>query len=72
MLPIMGKLNGMLRLKFENTWEFLYSLGKELKVMMILPLRNTFYSAVTHLVLEISYFLLPTTAILKLRQWRLF
>ena len=30
-----------------NTWEFLHSLGKELKVMMILSLKNTLYSAIT-------------------------
>ena len=37
-----------------NTWEFLQSLAKELKVMMILPLKNIFYSAITHLVLILA------------------
>ena len=38
MLPIMAKLNIILRSECVNTWEFLHSLGKELKMMMILPL----------------------------------
>ena len=37
------------------------------KMMMILPLENMFYFAITHLVLKISPFLLPTTTTLKLR-----
>ena len=51
-----------------NTWEFLHSLGKKLKEMMILPLKNTFYSAITNPILKISQFLLPTTTTLKLRN----
>ena len=39
-----------LRSECANTWEFLHSLGKELKVMMIPPLKNIFYSAITHLI----------------------
>ena len=50
-----------------NTCEFLHSLGKELKVTMILPLKNVFYSAITHLILDISQFLQPTTTTLKSR-----
>ena len=72
MLPIMAKLNAILRSEWVSTWEYLHSLGKELKVMMILPLKNIFYSAIIRLILEISQFLLPTTTILKLRLWRVF
>ena len=43
------------------------ALLKELKVMMILPLKNIFYSAITHLILKISQFLQPTTTTLKSR-----
>ena len=53
MLPIMAKLSVILRSECANTWEFLHSLGKELKVMMIPPLKNIFYSAITHLNLKI-------------------
>ena len=67
MLHFMAKLSVILRSERVNTWEFLHSLGKELKEMMILPLKNTFCSAVTHLILEISQFLLPTVTTLKLR-----
>ena len=48
-----------------NSWEFLHSLGKELQVMMILPLKNIFYSAIAHLILKISQFLQPTTTTFK-------
>ena len=41
--------------------------GKKLTVMMIPPLKNIFYSAITHLILKISQFLLPTTMTLKSR-----
>ena len=41
--------------------------GLELKVMMILPLKNIFYSAITHLILKISQFLQATTMTLKSR-----
>ena len=64
--PNMTKLNAILKPQCVNTWEFLHSLGKELKVMMILPLTNIFYSAITHLILKISQFLLPTAASLKI------
>ena len=37
---------------------------KELKMMMILPLRNIFYSAITHLILKISQYSQPTTIFL--------
>ena len=67
MLPIMAKLIVILKSECVNPWEFLHSLGKELKEMMILPLKNTFYSAITHPILKISQFLLPTTTTLKLR-----
>ena len=63
----MAKLNVIFRSNFVSTLEFLHSLGKELKVMVILPLKTIFYSAITHLILKISYFLLPTTTTLKLR-----
>ena len=49
----------------QNTWEFLHSLGDELKVMLILSLKNIFYSAITHLSLKISQFLSPTTSLLE-------
>ena len=58
MLPIMAKLSVILRSEFVNTLEFLHLLGKELKEMMILPLKNTFYSAFTDLILKIFQFLL--------------
>ena len=58
MLPVMEKLSVILRSECVNTREFLHSLEKGLKVMMILPLNNTFYSSVTHLNLKISQFLL--------------
>ena len=58
MLPIMAKLNVILRSECVNTLEFLRSLGKESKMMMILPLKNTFYSAITHLILKIYQVLL--------------
>ena len=47
MVPIMAKLNVILRSEFVNLWEFLHSLRKESKVLMILPLKNTFYSTIT-------------------------
>ena len=46
-VPIMAKLNAILRSEYVNTWEFLHSLGKDLKVMMILPLKSIFYSGIT-------------------------
>ena len=67
MLPVMAKLNVILKSDCVNTWKFMHSMGKELKEMMILPLKNTFYSAITHPILKISHFLLPTTTTLKLR-----
>ena len=67
MLPIMAKLSVVLKSECANTWEFLHSLGKELKVMMIPPLKNIFYSAITHLNLKISQFLQATTMTLKSR-----
>ena len=67
MLPIMAKLSVILKSECANTWEFLHSLGKELKVMMIPPLKNIFYSATTHLNLKISQFLQATTMTLKSR-----
>ena len=42
MLPIMAKLSVILKSECANIWEFLHSLGKELKVMMIPPLKNIF------------------------------
>ena len=45
MLPIMAKINVILKSECGNTWEFRHSLGKELKVMMILPLKNIFIFA---------------------------
>ena len=41
--------------------------GKRIKVMMIPLLNNIFYSAITHLILNISQFLQPTTMNLKSR-----
>ena len=57
MLPIIKKIRVILKSKCVNTWEFLQSLGRELKVMMIMPLKKIFYSAITHLILKISQFL---------------
>ena len=45
-LPIIGKLNIILRSECGSTWEFMHSLGKELKEMIIFPLKNIFYSAI--------------------------
>ena len=67
MLPIMATLSVILKSEYANAWEFLHSLGKELKVMMIPPLKNIFYSAITHLNLKISQFLQATTMTLKSR-----
>ena len=67
MLPIIEKLIVILTSECVTTWEFLHSLGKELTVMMILPLKNIFYSAITHLILKIFQFLLPATTTLKFR-----
>ena len=59
MLPVMAKLNALLRSECVKTWEFLHSLGQELNVMMILPFKNIFYSTNTYLILKISQFSLP-------------
>ena len=67
MLPIMEKLSIILKSECANTWEFLHSLGKELKVMMIPPLKNIFYSAITHRNLKISQFWQATTLTLNSR-----
>ena len=56
MLPIMSKLNVILGSECVSTWEFWYSLEKELKMMMFLPLQNILYSAITSLILNISQF----------------
>ena len=40
--------------------------GKRVKGDDDFALNNTFYSAITHLILKVSQFLLPTTMILKL------
>ena len=64
-LPIMAKLSVILKSECANTWEFLHSLRKELKVMMVSPLKNIFYSAITHLIFKIFQFLQPTTMTLK-------
>ena len=40
MLPIMAKLNTILKSECVNIWEFLHSLGKELKVMMMILFCN--------------------------------
>ena len=56
MLPIMAKLSVILRLECVKTWKFLHSLGKILKVMMILPLKGILYSAIMHLTLKVSQF----------------
>ena len=65
MLPNMAKLSVILKSECANTGGFLYSLRKELKVMMIPLLKNICYSATTHLILKISQFLKPATMILK-------
>ena len=65
MLPIMEKLKVILKSECVNTWEFWHSLRKELKVVMIFPLKNIFYSAMTYLIWKISQFSLPTTMTLR-------
>ena len=55
MLPVTAKLNVILRSEWWNTWELRHSLGKELKVMTIVPLKNIFYSAITRLILNFSF-----------------
>ena len=67
MLPFMTKLSIILRLESVSTWEFLHSLGKQLIKMMILSLKNIFYSAIKNLILKIFKYLLPTITTLKLR-----
>ena len=52
-LRITAKLSVILKSECVNTWEFLHSLGKESKVMTILPLKNIFYSVITHQILKI-------------------
>ena len=66
-LPIMAKLSVILKWEYVNTWEFLHSLWKELKVMIIPPLKSIFYSAITHLILKIPQFLQPTIMTLMSR-----
>ena len=67
MPPIMAKLSIILKSEtlFKQFKHFLNSLGKELKVIMILPLKNIFYSTITNLILKISQFLQPTTTTIK-------
>ena len=55
-LPIMPKLNVILRSECVNTLKFWQSLGKWLKAMMILPLKNVFYFAITCRILKIAPF----------------
>ena len=54
------------KVEYVNTWEFQHSLRKELKMMIILLLKNIFYSAITPLIQSISQFSPPTTRTLKL------
>ena len=55
MVPVMAKLNIILRLECVITCEFSALTGKRIiKVMMIPPLNNIFYSAITDLILNIS------------------
>ena len=61
MLPIMAKLNVILRSESVNTWKFQLLHEKEFKVMMILSLKDF-----TRLILKISQFFFPTATILKL------
>ena len=66
MLTIMEKPNVILTSECVYTWECLPSSGKDLKRIMTLPLKNVFYDAITHLILKISHFLLPTAMTLQL------
>ena len=59
-----SKIKVILKSECVNTREFLQSLGNKLKVMMVLPLKNIFYSVFTHLILKICQFSLPTTTTL--------
>ena len=68
-VAIMAKLSVILKSECADTWEFLHSLGKELKLMMIPPLKSIFYSAITHLILKISQFLQPTTESLLINRY---
>ena len=65
-LPIMSNLNVILRSECVNTREFRHSLEKELKVMMILELKNILYFAIAQLISKISQLSLPTTMTLML------
>ena len=44
----------ILRSECVNTCGFWLSLGKELKAMAVLPLKNIFYSTITHMISKIS------------------
>ena len=43
MLPVTAKLNVILSSEYVNTWEIQHSLGKKLKAMLILPLKNILF-----------------------------
>ena len=60
MLPIIAKLNVILKSECMKPYDFLHSLRKGFKEMMILPLKNIFYCAIKNLILKIYQFLLPT------------
>ena len=53
-------LNGILKSECVKSWKFWHSLGKELTVMTIPPLKIIVYSAITCLILKISQFSSPT------------
>ena len=65
-------LNVILKSECVKSWKFWHSLGKDLTVMTILPLKIIVYSAITCLILKISQFSSPTKITLKLPEWRVF
>ena len=65
-LSIMAKLNAILKSERVNTWEVRLSLGKDLKMVMILQLKNIVHFAMTRQILKIAPFSLPVTTTLKL------
>ena len=72
MLPIMAKINIILKSECGNTWEFRHSLGKELKVMMILALKNIFIFAYQAADIEDCSFLAGNSNDFKVTSWRVF
>ena len=45
-LPIIAKLNIIIKSEIVNTWEFWHLLGEEVKVAMILTLKNIYFEII--------------------------